>query len=71
VVELKCTSSAYHNTCNLSDWNHAEDLNITHTHTHKYKYKFHTPTNALFIKLDKALKFTIKSLRLAPTCFGL
>jgi len=32
--------------------------------------KVHTPTNSLFIKLDKVLKFTLKSLRLAPTCFG-
>ena len=23
-------------------------------------YKYHTPTNALFIKLDKVLKFTLK-----------
>jgi hypothetical protein len=32
--------------------------------TQKYKrdiyYKVHTPTNALFIKLDKVLKFTLK-----------
>jgi len=28
-----------------------------HTVTH---YKVHTPTNALFIKLDKVLKFTLK-----------
>jgi len=34
-------------------------------------YKVHTPTNALYIKLDKVLNFTLKSLRLAPTCFGL
>ena len=34
-------------------------------------YKVHTPTNALFIKLDKVLKFTLKSLWPAPTCFGL
>jgi len=33
-------------------------------------YKIHTPTNALYIKLDKVLKFTLKSLLLAPTCFG-
>jgi len=24
------------------------------------EYKVHTPTNALFIKLDKVLKFTLK-----------
>ena len=33
--------------------------------------KVHTPTDALFIKLDKVLKFTLKSFQLAPTCFGL
>jgi len=26
-----------------------------------YFYEVHAPTNALFIKLDKALKFTLKS----------
>jgi len=30
-------------------------------------YKVQTSTNSLFIKLDKVLKFTLKSLRLAPT----
>ena len=34
-------------------------------------YNVQTPKNALFIKLDKDLKFTLKSLRLAPTYFGL
>jgi len=28
-------------------------------------YKVHTPTNALFIKLDKVLKFTLK---ITSTC---
>ena len=41
-------------------------------YTVKYDiYKVHTPTDALFIKLDKVLKFTLKSRRLAPTYFGL
>jgi len=34
-------------------------------------YTVHTRTNALFIKLEKVLKFTLKSIRLVPTCFGL
>ena len=34
-------------------------------------YKVHTPTNALYITLDRVLKFALKSLWLAPTCFGL
>ena len=34
--------------------------------------KVHTPTNAVCIKVDKVLNFTLKkSLWLAATCFGL
>ena len=33
-----------------------------HYTVHFAIYKVHTPTNALFIKLDKVLKFTLKSL---------
>ena len=34
-------------------------------------HKLHSPTNALFIKLDKVLKFDQKSLWFSPTCLGL
>ena len=33
---------------------------FNHCTVYFYIYKVHTPTNALFIKLDKVLKFTLK-----------
>ena len=52
----------------------AKEVNVfflNHCTMHINIYKVQTPTNTLYITLDKILKFTLKSLWLAPTCFGL